>query len=468
MPLCVHGHFYQPPREDPISNYIPDESGAEPFHNWNERILAECYEPNARMGNFGKISFNIGPTLFDWMWKFAPDVAERIIEQERANYLKYGIGNGMAQGYIHSILPLIPYRDKVTNVRWGIEDFTFRFGHRPQGLWLPEAAVDLETLCVLQDCGMEFTILAPWQVRPLETKPGPYYIELPGNRKAFIVFPYHRDLSTSVSFLPKSTENGDEFLSSIRFREGLDLASFNMIATDGELYGHHQKFRDHFLRYILNEGGQKHGIDWSWPGLWLLERQPEAYAILNELSSWSCMHGVNRWCLECSCTPGARWKKPFFEAMREISSWVDSVYETHVSQLVSDPWEVRDQLIQMKYGQKGLKEVCGECGSPDLDSISLTKIGTLLRAQYESLRMFTSCGWFFDEFHRIEPQNNIAYAAKAIWLTQKAAGEQIDPKIIEKLALVRSEKTGLRADTVLSQTLIRAENEQNGLSKQFN
>ncbi|HOU00399.1 MAG TPA: DUF3536 domain-containing protein, partial [Anaerolineaceae bacterium] len=191
-------------------------------------------------------------------------------------------------------------------------------------------------------------------------------------------------------------------------------------------------------------------------------------AILIEPSSWSCMHGVNRWSTECACTPGARWKKPFFNAMRHISSWVDSVYETHASQLVSNPWEVRNQMVQLKHGKKKLEEVCNEYGAPDLDEQNLNKLSTLLRAQYECQRMFTSCGWFFDEFHRIEPQNNIAYAAKAIWLTQQATGEQIDPSIIEEMAQVRSEKTGLRADTILSQTLIRAENEQNGLSKMLN
>jgi hypothetical protein len=180
------------------------------------------------------------------------------------------------------------------------------------------------------------------------------------------------------------------------------------------------------------------------------------------------MHGVNRWFTECACTPGANWKNPFFNAMRHISSWVDAVYETHASQLVSDPWEVRNQIVQLKHGQKKLKEVCSEYGAPDLDEQKLNKLDTLLSAQYECQRMFTSCGWFFDEFHRIEPQNNIAYAAKAIWLTQKATGEKIDPAIIEEMAQVRSEKTGLRADTILSQTFIRAENEQNELSKKLN
>jgi len=467
MPLCIHGHFYQPPREDPISNYIPDERGAEPYHNWNEKILAECYAPNARMGNFGKISFNIGPTLFNWMWDYAADVAESIVEQERANYLKFGVGNGMAQGYNHSIFPLLPRRDKETKIRWGFADFVYRFGHDPQGMWLPEAAVDMETLCVMQDCGLQFTILAPWQVRPTEPKPGPYYIELPDGRKPFIVFPYNRDLSTKISFVPKATENGDEFLSSIRYRQGMDMGQFNLIASDGELYGHHQPFRDHFLQYILNEGGDKQGINWSWPGLWLLEHQPESFAILNEPTSWSCMHGVNRWFTECSCTPGAKWKRPFFNAMRQIAEWVDSVYFDQAKNFVSDPWELRHQVIQVKFGNKTLQQLCSENGAPDLAEDDLTKLETLLKAQYECQRMFTSCGWFFEEFHRIEPQNNIAYAAKTIWLTQQATGEQIDPMIIKEMGAVHSEKTGLRADTVLSQTLIRAENEQNGLSKKL-
>lgn len=468
MPLCIHGHFYQPPREDPISNYIPDERGAEPFHNWNEKILAECYAPNAKVGNFGKISFNVGPTLFDWMWDYAADVAENIVEQERANYLKFGVGNGMAQGYNHSILPLLSLRDKITQVRWGIEDFIFRFGHEPLGMWLPETAVDMETLCVLKDCGLRFTILAPWQVRATKAKAGPYYIDLPGGREPFIVFPYNRDLSTEISFIPKATENGDEFLYALRQHHGLDLEQFNLMASDGELYGHHQKYRDYFLRYILNGGGERQGISWSWPGLWLLEHKPQAQAVLNEPSSWSCMHGVNRWRSECACTPGAKWKKPFFSAMRQIADWVDSVYFARASKVVANPWEVRNQIIQLKHGQKTLRQICIENGSNDLSEADLTKLGILLKAQYECQRMFTSCGWFFEEFHRIEPQNNIAYAAKAIWLTQQATGEQIDPSIIAEMAKVRSEKTGLRADTILSQTLIRAENEKNGLGKQLN
>ena len=158
MKICIHGHFYQPPREDPFSNYIPDETGAEPFRNWNERILFECYQPNAKARNFEKLSFNVGPTLFNWLAEFDPEVSDMIIEQEQENYHRFGVGNGMAQGYNHLIMPLATLEDKITQVRWGIEDFYYRFGHKPDGLWLPETAVDLETLCVLSDCGIKFTI----------------------------------------------------------------------------------------------------------------------------------------------------------------------------------------------------------------------------------------------------------------------------------------------------------------------
>ena len=203
MNLCIHGHFYQPPREDPISNYIPSEIGAEPYKNWNERILAECYEPNAKAGNFGKISFNIGPTLFRWMWGNRPDIAQMIVDQERANFEKHGVGNGMAQSCHHTILPLATSEDRITQVYWGIYDFEYRFGHKPEGIWLPETGADLNTLCVLSDQGLKFTILAPWQVKSVDGRPGPYLVDLPDGRKPFIVFPYQRELSTMVSFTPE-------------------------------------------------------------------------------------------------------------------------------------------------------------------------------------------------------------------------------------------------------------------------
>lgn len=459
MNLCIHGHFYQPPREDPISDYIPAEIGAEPFNNWNEKILAECYEPNALAGNFGKISFNIGPTLFRWMWDYKPEVAQMIVDQERANFNKYGVGNGMAQSYNHTILPLASLRDKVTQVRWGIEEFVFRFDHMPEGMWLPEAGVDLETLCVLSDQGLNFVILAPWQVEAIDDSPGPYLIDLPDGRDPFVVFPYRRDLSTMVSFVPSSTENGERFVSLVRDNLAARPDRLNIIASDGELYGHHQKFRNHFLSYVLNLVESETDLHWTYPGLWLRENEVTARANLVSPSSWSCFHGVDRWARECSCTHGADWKKPQFIAMKATADWLDEVYYSAAIRLVSDPWELRNRTIKVLNGEKNVHEISEDLVFSSLSAGEVEYLEILLKAQYARQRMFTSCGWFFEEFHRIEPQNNIANAAYAVWLTEKITGMEPKANILKLFGDVYSNKTGLRGDTVFTQTLIRAKNE---------
>ena len=457
MNLCIHGHFYQPPREDPISNYIPAETGAEPFNNWNEKIMAECYEPNTLAGNFGKISFNIGPTLFKWMWGYKPKVAQMIVDQERANFDAFGVGNGMAQTCHHTIMPLATAEDKITQVHWGISDFEFRFGHKPEGIWLPETGADLETLCVLSDAGLEFTILAPWQVEPCDGRPGPYLIDLPGGREPFVVFPYDRELSTMVSFIPESTQNGDDFLYRVREKLSNSQSELNVIASDGELYGHHQPFRDLFLTYLMNNNSAD--INWTYPSKWLAENKVEAKARLVSPSSWSCFHGVDRWKQECGCTSGAYWKEPLFRSLHQIADWLDKAYTGFMSGFVDDPWRFRNEYIWVINGQKTLIRLVEEEGGRDISARDLASIDTLMQAQIKRQRMFSSCGWFHQEFHRIEPLNNIAYAGMAVWLTQQATGVRIDQKTISALADVRDNRTGLRADTVFTQTLMRAENE---------
>lgn len=460
MNLCIHGHFYQPPREDPISNYIPSEIGSEPFNNWNEKILAECYEPNALAGNFGKISFNIGPTLFRWMTAENPEVAQLIVEQERENFERFGIGNGMAQSFHHTILPLATKEDKITQVYWGISDFEMRFGHKPQGIWLPETAVDIETLCVLSDLGLKFTILAPWQIEtPDNGKEGAYLIELPEGREPFIVFPYNRELSTMISFIPESTSNGDRFLQIVREKTQGDENDLTFVASDGELYGHHQVFRDKFLTYLLNSEEQNPDVRWSFPGLWLAENRVKTQARLISPSSWSCFHGVQRWQKECDCTPGADWKEPLFYSMRTIADWLDGIYADFMKNFVNDPARFRNEYIYVYNSQMTLTELLEQEGNPSVSAEDLEKIALLMEAQVKRQCMFTSCGWFFEEFHRIEPQNNIAYAAMAVWLTEKASGIVIPDQLLETLKDVRDKKTGLRADTVFTQTLLRAVNE---------
>jgi alpha-amylase/alpha-mannosidase (GH57 family) len=209
--LCIHGHFYQPPREDPLTGAVPEEIGAAPYRNWNERIHAECYRANAELGNFERISFNVGPTLFDWMAQHDPDTSRKIVEQDRANVRQFGVGNAIAQAYNHAIMPLATSADKRTQVAWGIADFTHRFGRKPQGMWLPETAVDIETLTIMAEQGITFTLLAPWQADAESIDPTePYLVRLPGGRSIAVFF-YHQGLSGRVSFDPALTSNADAF-----------------------------------------------------------------------------------------------------------------------------------------------------------------------------------------------------------------------------------------------------------------
>jgi len=234
--FCIHGHFYQPPREDPQTGRIPMEAGAAPYNNWNEKIYHNCYRPNADLGNFSRISFNIGPTLCQWLDEYDPSLMQKIVEQERSCYLRHGVGNGMAQAYNHTILPLMPRRDKVTQVRWGIDDFVKRFGHRPEGMWLPEAAADHETLEVLADNGLYFTILAPWQALTSDLDvTQPYRVDF-ADGKHLAIFFYEQDLSTRISFDPGSTANADLFASEYiapKFSGLNGRPRFLMAASDG-------------------------------------------------------------------------------------------------------------------------------------------------------------------------------------------------------------------------------------------
>lgn len=461
--VCVHGHFYQPPREDPLSGLIPDEKGAEPYRNWNERIHAECYQPNAKLGNFKKISFNIGPTLFNWMEHHDKQTYDSIIQQERENFQKYGVGNGMAQAYNHIILPLANKQDKVTQIKWGIADFIHRFGHTPMGMWLPETAVDIETLSILADNDISFTMLAPWQIQSNEelTYDQPYLISLPGNRHPMIVFLYNKNLSTLVSFLPEATRNAeffiDKWLIPTSFTDSRSGDRLTLIASDGELYGHHQSFRDKFLAHVLNGALTERNFKITYPGLWLQSHKPEKFVELIENTSWSCHHGIIRWMGECGCTPGSDWKAPLRYSLKKIAEEIDNQYQIFISQYTNDPWQLRNAYIDVFLGNISLEDLQKTFIKQPLNEHQVKKIGMILAAQYEKQRIFTSCGWFFNNFHRIEPQNNIAYAAQAVWLTNRVTGKDLKSKALSMLKNVRDPQTGLHGDTVFLEKYLRSE-----------
>jgi len=443
--VCVHAHFYQPPREDPFTNLIPDEAGAEPYRNWNERILDTCYRPNAELGNYQRISFNLGPTLSSWMASYSKDVLLKIVEEDMHNVAVNGAGNALAQPYNHTILPLSNRRDKETQIIWGIEAFRHLYGRNPQGIWLPECAVDLETLNVIAEQGIEFTILAPWQVDvPDGEATSPFRIELE-NGKSVIVFLYNKELSSRVSFDRQATVNADTFaekmLAPAVKKNAAD--SLTIIATDGELYGHHQVFRDKFLAHLLNGSTSSRGMRITYPGLWLKNNKITRTARIIENTSWSCHHGVDRWRDHCECSVDGAWKKPLREAFNCLAEEIDNQYEQMIRGAGGNPWKMRNRYIDVMLGKVTFVDWVKDFEIGFNEKNSVRKLEHLFRAQYERQRMFTSCGWFFDRMDRIEPQNNISYAACAVWLMEQACRFEIPSAFYSLMEKAKNVNTGL-------------------------
>ncbi len=462
--FCIHGHFYQPPREDPLTGIIPKEVGAAPFPNWNERIHAECYRPNAELRNFEQISFNIGPTLSSWMEHHDPLTCQKIVDQDRINVQRYGVGNAMAQAYNHTILPLASHHDKVTQVAWGIADFEYRFGRKPQGMWLPETAVDIETLEVLARAGIEFTILAPWQAEQDDLDPSePYIVPLTDGRTITVFF-YQRDLSARISFDAGATINADSFAQYVLRsyfnpeKEKRNEPQLILVASDGELYGHHQFMRDRFLARLVDGASGPLGFRPTFPALWMRSNPPRQFVNIRDATSWSCHHGVVRWMGQCDCTPGdGAWKAQMRYAFERIAGELDRLYLDTVKSFIPDPWALRNRYIHVILGQTTARELVEGMAESALTSDQLRRIHLLLEAQRERQRMFTSCGWFFEDFDRIEPKNNVAYAAQAVRLVRLATGVDLSDFVKPDLHRVISERTHLHADRVFERHLRRAE-----------
>lgn len=460
--LCVHGHFYQPLRVDPFTGEIPPENGASPYQNWNERIHSECYRPNAELGNFERISFNIGPTLFTWMDAHDPESCRLIVAQDKANLQRYGVGNAMAQAYHHTILPLATRQDKETQVIWGIADFIHRFGRRPQGMWLPETAVDMETLDVLVEQGIEFTILAPWQANIPNLDPTePYRVNLPGGGRITVFF-YHQGLSGGVSFDPVLTSNADLFAQREIARQFIlqktqrNEPQMLLIATDGELYGHHQQFRDRFLAHLVNGASRNAGYSTSFPAAWLKLHPPKLTMRIHERTSWSCHHGVTRWMGECSCTSGdGNWKSYLRQGLNRLASAVDTLYVEQLIPMSINPWEVRNRYIHVLLGDVRLDEMAGEIRGRRLDQEQLARLSLLLEAQRYRQQMFMSCGWFFEDFSRIEPRNVVAYAAQVVNLNKLATGIDLTAQVMADLRYVKNQSGHIQGDLVFAKFLHR-------------
>lgn len=473
--LTIHGHFYQPPRENPWLEAIERQESAHPHHDWNERILAECYAPNAwsrvldpegrivrLVNNYERISFNIGPTLLAWLEPHAPGTYAAILEADRRSRERFsGHGNALAQAYGHMILPLASRRDRRTQVRWGARDFEHRFGRRPEGMWLPETAVDLDTLETLVEEGIGWTVLAPHQaakvrrsgedewhdVRGGRIDPGrPYLQRLPSGRSIALFF-YDGPLSRAVAF-EKLLEDGHALAERLKEaadggEEGPRLAH---IATDGETYGHHHRHGEMALSMALEILDRDSHVALTNYGEHL-ERHPAADEVrILEDTSWSCPHGVERWRSDCGCSTGGSpewdqaWRAPLREALDWLRDELEPRYEREAARLLLDPWAARDAYIEvvLDRSEESLGRFFDTHAGRRLDGRDRVRALELLELQRHAMLMFTSCGWFFSDLAGIETVQVIQYAGRAVELGERLFGEAIEPAFLDRLERARS------------------------------
>jgi alpha-amylase/alpha-mannosidase (GH57 family) len=450
--LCIHGHFYQPPRENPWLGVVETQDSAAPDHDWNERITRECYAPNMRarvldnegrivnlLNNYAWISFNFGPTLLHWMASAAPEVLRGIVEADRVSRERRGgHGNALAQVYNHVILPLASERDQHTQVHWGIAEFRHRFGREPEGMWLAETAVNTASLEALARAGIRFTVLAPRQAhrwRPIGRRewlgiPGgidpsrSYLCRLPSGRSIDLFF-YDGHISHQVAF-ERLLDSGERFLERLLrgFDETREHAQLMHLATDGETYGHHHAHGDMALASALDRLVQSGDIQLTNYGEFLERHPPEWEVEIHENSSWSCAHGVERWRSDCGCRSRGdwhqRWRAPVRHALDALKEQVDHLFATRGRECFPDPWAARDGYIAvvLDRGVATVDHFLKTYGHPDLDESQVRDALRLLEMQRDAMAMFTSCGWFFDEISGLEPTQCLHYAARVIQLAR--------------------------------------------------
>ena len=465
--VCIHGHFYQPPRENPWLETVELQESAAPWHDWNARISAECYSRNAASrilneqgyirkicNNYSRISFNIGPTLLTWLEENDPLCYAAILEADKKGRKRFsGHGPAMAQVYNHIIMPLASRRDKETQVKWGIADFTKRFGRMPEGMWLAECAVDTETLEVLAEQGISFTVLSPYQAQSVRIKGWgdwedvsggkvdtrcAYVCNLPSGRSINLFF-YDGDLSQKIAFAGLLDDGGTFARALIETNPAKGRPVLCNVATDGESYGHHHKHGDMALAYCLERLDQASGAQLTVYGEFLSFYPPEAEAKIIENSSWSCAHGIERWRSDCSCgdgTPGYhhKWRKPLRDSMNYLRDKLAEIYEG--CGIFDDVWEARNDYINviLDRSDENVSNFLKKHAGRDLSDDERTRALRFLEMQRNSLLMFTSCGWFFDEISRIEPVQIMRYAARAIELAGLLTGEDLEPSFLKLLA----------------------------------
>ncbi|MBK7569730.1 MAG: DUF3536 domain-containing protein [Bacteroidetes bacterium] len=471
--ICIHGHFYQPPRENAWLEAIEKQESASPYHDWNERISAECYGPNgaSRMlneeqkiinivNNYTNISYNFGPTLLSWLEKHDPDAYHNIIIADVLSRQKHnGHGNAIAQVYNHIIMPLASTRDKETQILWGISDFTKRFQRAPEGMWLAETAVDTETLELLAQNNIRFTILAPRQAKAFRNSNElvwneitntdtfdtgvPYLYKLPSGRTINLFF-YNGKISRDVAFnglLNSGKLFSDSLLNAIDHSKS--EPHLIHIATDGESYGHHHYRGDMALAACIYNLQHTEDVVITNYGEFLDLFPPQQEIQIVENSSWSCVHGVERWRTNCGCTDGGhpeyhqKWRAPLRNALNWLKDQVDIIFEKEVSFITPNPWQLRNKYIELvlNRNENVIEPFFEKYCVIKVSEEQKVKLVRLLEMQRHAMLMFTSCGWFFDEISRIETKQILQYADRVIQIAEHETSIRLYEDFLQLLSL---------------------------------
>jgi len=497
--VCIHGHFYQPPRENPWLEAIELQESADPFHDWNERITAECYLPNSAariqgndghilgiINNYARISFNFGPTLLSWMETHSPNTYRAILEADKESIERFGgHGSAMAQVYNHIIMPLANRRDQETQIIWGLRDFEIRFGRKPEGMWLAETAVDLQTLELLVSHGIKFTVLAPRQaaqIRPLadngmlvpdagwedvsDGKIDParaYLCPLP-NGTSITLFFYDGPISQAVAFegILKSGETFANRLTS-GFSDDRDYAQLLHIATDGETYGHHHKFGDMALAYALHYIEANDLAKLTNYGQFLELHPPTWEVRIFENSSWSCSHGVERWSGDCGCSSGMhqgwsqQWRSPLRKALDWLRDSSNPLFEKDAANIYKDHWSARDAYVDVVLHRnfESIKSFVAHHCHETFSQLDLSHALQLMELQRQLMLMYTSCGWFFDELSGLETVQIMQYASRAIQLAEQCLGLRLEAEFVRRLKEAQSNIPDHKDGALIYEKMVR-------------
>ena len=487
--VTIHGHFYQPPRENPWLEAVEAQDGAAPYHDWNARVTAECYAPNSaarRVGqanrildivnNYEKISFDVGPTLLVWLERHAPEVYAKILEADRRSAeARAGHGNAIAQVYNHMIMPLASHRDKGTQVLWGLADFRHRFGREPEGMWLPETAVDNPSLEVLAEAGVRFTILAPhqaWRLRKIGSEaweevheridPSRAYLWRGPRDMSLALFFYDGPISRAIAF-GDALDRGETLVA--RLKDGLDASrtwpQLVHCATDGESYGHHRAFGDMALAAAIQQVEAASFAALTNYGAFLAEHPPTHEVQIRENTSWSCSHGVERWRSDCGCRlrggSQQRWRAPLRDALDWLRDQIDLFFEARAGAVLKDPWAARDAYVDVVLDRspERLAAWLERHQRAPLDAAAQVETRRLLELQRNRMLMFTSCGWFFDELSSLEPVQILKYAAIALQYLRDLGGGHLEPDFVRRLEAAPTNATEFHDGGDVYRTLIR-------------